>query len=175
MINNMTEKNLPSDYYGESPDPMKTPSPNPEDVSSIENIVRASYETISGPPGQKRDWKRMHSLCLPEAHSIRTGPVGEGRIGYKLMETDEFAMQMNDWLTQNGFFEREIHRVVEQFGSIAHVFSTYESRRNLDDAEPYMRGINSIQLFHDGTRWWIVNVMWRHESPELPIPEKYLP
>ncbi len=171
----MTENKLPADYYGESPDPFKTPSANPEDVNSIEAIIRASYETISGPAGQPPDWKRMHTLFLPGSHSIRTGPVGEGRIGYKMMDTDGFIFQMHDWLTENSFFETEIHAVVEQFGSIAHVFSTYESRRNLEDAEPFMRGINSFQLFHDGTRWWIVHIMWRHEAPDLRIPEKYLP
>ena len=175
MINHMTENKLPADYYGESPDPVKTPSADPEDVRSIEAIIRASYETISGPAGQPRDWKRMHSLFLPGSHSIRTGPLGEGRIGYKMMETDDFILQMNDWLVRNGFFETEIHSVVEQFGSIAHVFSTYESRRTREDPEPFMRGINSFQLFHDGTRWWIVNIIWRHEAPDLPIPEKYLP
>ena len=61
--------------------------------------------------------------------------------------------------------------VVEQ---IAHVFSTYESRHSLSDPEPFMRGINSFQLMHDGKRWWIVNVMWQHEAADLPIPERYL-
>jgi len=37
-----------------------------------------------------------------------------------------------------------------------------------------MRGINSIQLFYDGSRWWIVSIYWQQESPEYPIPEKYL-
>src|SRR5262249_34426046 len=99
----------------------------------------------------------------------------DGKIGYKMMTAEEFIESTNDWLVATGFFETEIHRIVEEFGSIAHVFSTYESRRSASDPEPYMRGINSFQLFHDGRRWWIVNIIWRHESPELPIPPKYLP
>jgi hypothetical protein len=36
-----------------------------------------------------------------------------------------------------------------------------------------MRGINSFQLFHDGERWWIVNIYWQHESTKHRLPEKY--
>ena len=37
-----------------------------------------------------------------------------------------------------------------------------------------MRGINSIQLFYDGTRWWVLSVFWDNERPDQPIPEQYL-
>jgi len=78
------------------------------------------------------------------------------------------------YFAEHGFFEKEIARRTEQFGHIAQVWSTYESRHNADDLEPFMRGINSIQLFHDGNRWWIVNIYWQQESAEDPIPTKYL-
>jgi hypothetical protein len=171
----MSEAKMPANYYGESPDPLKLPDADPNDVKTVENIIRASYECISGPPGKEPDWKRQHTLFLPDARSIRTGPIGEGRLAYRMMSTEDYIAQMHDWLTENGFYETEIHRVVEQFGNIAHVFSTYESRRDPADKEPFMRGINSFQLFHDGTRWWIMNIMWRHESPDLPLPDRYLP
>src|ERR1700751_3032630 len=73
-----------------------------------------------------------------------------------------------------GFYEKELARRTEQFGNIAHVWSIYESRHNEDDPEPFMRGINSIQLFNDGKRWWIVNIYWQQENAENPIPQKYL-
>ena len=170
----MSETRLPADYYGQSPDHAKIPLADPNDVNTIENIIRASYESISGPPGKPPDWKRQHTLFLPDARSTRTGVVGTGKIGYKMMSTEDFVAQMHDWLTENGFYETQIHSVVEQFGNIAHVFSTYESRKS-EEEEPFMRGINSFQLFHDGTRWWILSIVWRHEAPDLPIPEKYLP
>ena len=170
----MTDK-LPADYYGQSPDLTKLPEADPGDVDTIEHIIRASYECISGPAEQQPDWQRQHTLFLPDARSTRTGVIETGRVAYKMMSTEQFVAQMHDWLTANGFYEIEIHRVVEQFGNIAHVFSTYESRHSLDDPEPFMRGINSFQLFHDGIRWWILNIVWRHEAPDLPIPSKYLP
>ena len=72
------------------------------------------------------------------------------------------------------FFEREIGRTEDRFGSVVHVFSTYDSKKTLQDEKPFMRGINSIQLWYDGNRWWIVSVFWQAESPDVPIPEKYL-
>ena len=77
-------------------------------------------------------------------------------------------------LEEQGVFEKEIARRTETFGNIAHVFSTYEVRRKAEDKEPFIRGINSIQLMNDGKRWWIVTVFWEAERPDNPLPKKYL-
>jgi hypothetical protein len=53
------------------------------------------------------------------------------------------------------------------------VFSTYESRRDSTDTRRG-HGINSIQLFNDGTRWWVVGVLWDNERPDKPIPAVYM-
>ena len=76
-------------------------------------------------------------------------------------------------LVANGFFEKEIHRVEERFGGVAHIFSTYVSRRTAEDEEPFTRGINSFQLKYDGDRWWVVNIFWQGENPNTPIHAKY--
>jgi hypothetical protein len=73
-----------------------------------------------------------------------------------------------------GFFEREISQTSDRFGAIMHVFSTYESRHAPGDPQPFGRGINSVELFNDGTRWWIISVLWDRERPNNPIPAKYL-
>ena len=83
--------------------------------------------------------------------------------------------RVSDYFNENGFFEAEIARLTEQYDQIAHAFSTYESRHSVDDPEPFMRGINSFQLFHDGRRWWILTIFWQQENLEKPIPGKYLP
>ncbi len=74
---------------------------------------------------------------------------------------------------KEGFFERGISNKVEQFGTVAHVFSTYESRHE-KDGKPFARGINSIQLVNDGKRWYVVTILWDQEKPGQEIPEKYL-
>src|SRR5438876_1744310 len=151
-------------------------SVNPADVASIEAIVTAVYDSIPGPP-RKRDWNRERSLFIPGARLIPMAKnAGEansgGEIAPQMLDIEGFIARVGDYVEKNGFFEKEIARRTEQFGHIAHVWSTYESRHREDDPEPFMRGINSIQLLYDDSRWWIVTVYWQHESLEDPIPEK---
>ena len=89
------------------------------------------------------------------------------------MTPQGYADQAGKYFKEHGFFEREISRKVESYGSITHIFSTYESRETAE-GKPFERGINSIQLFNDGSRWWIVDVYWTGETPDNPIPERYL-
>ena len=150
------------------------PAANPADVASMDAIITAAYDSISGPAGKKRDWNRMRSLFLPGARLI---PIDKGKDGIwtaEVLDVEGFIAGSSDFLEKNGFFEREAARRTEQFGHIAHAFSTYESRHKADDPKPFMRGINSIQLMYDGKRWWIVTIYWQHESADDPIPEKYL-
>jgi hypothetical protein len=155
------------------------PLADPTDVASIDAIITAAYDSISGPAGQKRDWNRLRSLFITGARLIPTAQnAGEinvnGMIAPHLLDIDGFIARTDDHVEKNGFFEQEIARRTEQFDRVAHVWSTYESRHKADDPEPFMRGINSIQLFHDGGRWWIVSIYWQQERTECPIPEKYL-
>jgi hypothetical protein len=148
---------------------------NPTDVTSIDAIITAAYDSISGPAGQKRDWARERSLFYPRARLIPTAkPEESNNLAPEMLDVDGFIARVEPYFAEHGFYEKEIARRTEQFGQLAHVWSTYESRHNSDDPKPFMRGINSIQLFYDGGRWWIVTIYWQQESPEHPIPERYL-
>lgn len=152
-------------------------SVNPADVSSIDAIINAAYEVISGPAGKKRDWDRERSLFLPGARLIPTAMKAgdaDAELAPHFLDVDAYIARVEPYFQQTGFYEKEIARQTEQFGRIAHVWSTYESRHHPDDPEPFMRGINSIQLFYDGARWWIVNIYWQHEGEKNPLPAKYL-
>lgn len=150
------------------------PEANPEDVKSIDAITAAVYDVISGAAGEKRDWDRFRSLFRPEARLIPLG-VRDGRAGMRAWTPEQYIEQAGSYLERVGFFEIETNRVQEQYGHIAHHFSTYESRHKEDDVEPFARGINSFQLMYDGNRWWVVNIFWQQESEDFPIPESYLP
>jgi len=153
-------------------------SVNPADVESIDSIINATYEVISGPAGKKRDWDRERSLFVPGARLIPTATV-PGKTDVELaplvLDVEGYIERVEPLFAKEGFYETEIARQVEQFGHIAHVWSTYESRHDLSEPEPFMRGINSIQLFNDGKRWWILSIYWQHESKKSPLPDKYLP
>ncbi|GAB5527925.1 MAG: hypothetical protein Roseis2KO_57970 [Roseivirga sp.] len=146
-----------------------------EDVESVDAIITALYDVISGPAGEKRDWDRMKSLFIPEGRLIPTFKQPDGKVGYRWWSIQEYIDQAGAGLEKNGFFEVEIARKQENYGTVVHLFSTYESRRNADDEKPFARGINSIQLMYDSERWWIVSVFWRGESPDNKIPDTYLP
>jgi len=151
------------------------PKADPADVESVDAIMAAVYDVISGPAGQARDWNRFRSLFRPEAKLIPSGQRQDGSFFILYWGVDEYVTRAGSSLETSGFFEREVHRVQEGFGQIVHLFSTYESRRNADDPEPFQRGINSFQLVNDGSRWWVVNIFWQGESPAAQIPAKYLP
>jgi hypothetical protein len=170
-----TEKPKPAP----EPSPMSTPlvgapAANPADVSSLDAIIAAVYDVISGPAGKKRDWDRMRSLFVPGARLIPTGPRPTGGYGSRVLTVDEYIGRASGVFEKQGFYEREAVRRTEQFGQIAHVFSTYESRHAPNDAKPFQRGINSFQLMNDGTRWWVVTIFWQAEDEKTPLPEKYL-
>ena len=149
------------------------PVAKPEDVKSIDAIMAAVYDVISGPAGD-RDWNRFKSLFIPEARLIPVRPPQNGAAAaYRVLSVDDYVNRGSAGFKQNGFFENEVSRKQEQFGHIAHVFSTYESRHAKGE-KPFARGINSFNLFFDGQRWWVVQIMWDAEGPGQAIPEKYL-
>lgn len=153
--------------------PAQAPPADPADVESADAIVAAVYDVISGPAGG-RDWDRMRSLFVPDARLIVAVPDSAGGAEARVRTVEEYIAGNAPYFREHGFFEREIGRRTETFGNTAHVFSTYESRHDAADAEPFTRGINSIQLLRDGERWWIVTIYWDSERPGSPIPLRYL-
>ena len=154
--------------------PATTPAARPADVASIDAILTALYDVISGPKGQARDWDRFYSLFFPGARLIPTGRGPDGSVRARALTPEEYRQSSGAQLEERGFFEVEIGRTVEEFGNIAHAFSAYASRWTLEDPEPFSRGINSIQLLNDGNRWWVVSVFWDSERSGNPIPDRYI-
>ena len=150
------------------------PGARPEDVGSLDAILAALYEVISGPAGQRRDWDRMRALFVPGARLIPAIYRPDSVPGLRIWDLEQYISQVGPRLESAGFFEREIARRIERYGGMTHVFSTYESRRTISDPAPFARGINSIQVFFDGRRWWLVTIFWEGERPDNPIPGPYL-
>ena len=149
-------------------------APRAEDVSTMDGILKAYYEVISGPAGQPRQWSRDRTLYIPGMRFVAMSTAKDGRPVAEVMDHQAYVDRTDPAVTREGFDEREIHRVTRRFGNIAHVFSTYESRRTADG--PVIgRGINSLELYWDGRRWWIASNLWDQERPDNPIPKEYLP
>lgn len=147
---------------------------DPADVESVDAIIDAVYDVISGPAGAPRNWERWASLFIPEARLVSVGRDPEGKLTHRVMSPTEYSELAARAFAETGFFESEIGRTEEEFGPIVQRFSAYQSKRSPDDPEPFARGINSFQVMYDGSRWWIVTIFWTSETPELVIPPKYL-
>ena len=156
-------------------DQVTTQTAQQSDVGTIEDLVQAVYDSISGPAGTPRDWDRFKSLFMPDAEMVLASPIVEGDPAPAAMHVDGYVEAVSGRFEAKGFFEQGISMRAETFGNAAHVWSVFESRRSLKDTEPLARGINSFQLIFNRNRWWIVSVLWDYERPDNQIPEEYLP
>ena len=140
---------------------------DPSDVNSIDALVKAIYEVISGPPGP-RNWNRFYSLFLPAA---RMGAVsnGSGRPVFHSMSPEDYKKSNGPLFLQSGFFEQELGRNMMQFGNVASVESAYQFRFT-QDGPVQQRGVNYFTLVFSEGRWWIANLSWQNETKEFPIP-----
>ncbi len=127
------------------------------DVGSVDAIIAATYDVISGPKGQARDWERFRSLYAPGARLMPV--IGGSAPHVRVLSPEEYIRRVEPIFAVEDFWERETSRETKTFGRIALVVSHYESLREAN-GEPFERGTNSMQLFFDDTRWWIVSVMW---------------
>jgi hypothetical protein len=146
----------------------------PDDVATLDGIMKAFYDVISGPAGQPRQWSRDRSLYIPEIRFVAMSINKKGRPVARIATHQQFVDASNAYFLKEGFYEQEIHRVTQRFGNIAHIWSSYESR-NKADGPVIARGINSVELFWDGTRWWIASNIWDDERADNRIPAEYLP
>ena len=151
-----------------------TPAANPSDVATLDAILAAVYDSISGAKGKARNWDRFRSLFIPGARLIPTFKRPTGEFASRVLTPEEFVASSGKFMEEQGFFEHGIANHVEQFANIAHAFSVYEGRHDTADPKPFVRGINSIQLMNDGKRWWVVTIFWQAEDAANPLPQKYL-
>lgn len=139
-----------------------------EDVSSIDGIMKAYYEVVSGPANTPRDIARDLSLHHPKAQIFPLMHNKNGKpelLAFSIKEFHEWGKPVYD----AGFFESEIKRTVTSFGQTFHVWSIYETRTT-PNGPVVSRGINNLQLYFDGQRFWILSSTWDSERPHNPIP-----
>src|SRR5579859_230437 len=144
---------------------MLTPMVRQSDVATLDAIVHALYETVSGAVGQPRDWDRFRSLFLPGGRLMPIVSMGGEKASVRLLSTEDFIQRVEPIFAREDFWERETSRQTETAGHFAHVLSFYECLRSTD-GPAFEQSVNSIQLLNDGTRWWIVNVMWNTARAE---------
>ncbi|MDB4920156.1 hypothetical protein [Mucilaginibacter sp.] len=144
-----------------------------DNVSTLDGIMKAYYDVVTVKKGGKVYFERDSLLHWPEARvgAVNISKNGKPKLSY--ISLKEFHRLSDAMLEKDGFDEHEISRKTEKFGAIYHVWSTYESR-NEPGGPIIERGINSIELFNDGTRFWILGWFYDGERKDNPIPAEYL-
>ncbi len=150
-----------------------TLKPLDRDVATLDGILSAFYEVISGAAGVPRQWGRDRTLYIPGVRFVSLKSA-DGRIQARVYDHQAYVDAVDPFVLSHGFFEREIHRSAVRFGNFTHALSAYESRAS-SDGPIIARGVNSVQLFWDGRRWWIAGAVWDDERPDNPIPPELLP
>ncbi|WP_196890126.1 hypothetical protein [Aureivirga sp. CE67] len=145
-----------------------------EKTKDLNTTINTIYSVISGEKGKKRDWNLFLNLFHENAYLIQNVPTKSGKDSLVYIKPQQFVETSRKWMEENGFFENEIHRTTNVFGSNAQVFTSYEIKMTKNQVKPSVRGINNIQLYFDGKRWWVLSIFWTRETPNNPIPEKYL-
>ena len=155
------------------------PKARPADVQTVDGLIAALYDVISGPAGKPRDWERFRSLFLPDGRlgvirhpaPVQTKSIPEDVV---FLTPQDYVDRDDPFFKSNGFFERGIANRVEEFGNLVSVWSTYESRNAADDPKPFVRGINSLQIVKAEGRYWVASIIWDDERSGATLPEKYL-
>jgi hypothetical protein len=111
------------------------------------------------------------AIMLPQPRQTQ----GENRI----MSVDQFIAWIDAGTNpiigtpqDQGFYERQINLVVDQYGDIAQAFTTYE-KGPYEPRRVIARGINTVQLVRRDGRWWVLSITWDEENTAGPLPSKY--
>ncbi len=151
------------------------PTALPEDVSTIDGIIKAYYEVVSGPAGQPRQWGRDSTLYMFNVRFVIIQEDATGAAAARSLTHQEFIDESDASLSGKAFYEHEVHRITHRAGNIVHVLSTAE-HMSAPDGPVAGRSVDSLELFWDGKRWWIAEVtIWDINTTKHPLPPEFLP
>lgn len=149
-------------------------------VQSVDDLIKSFYACLGGEPGEPRDWDFFRFLFHPQANKIGYEKDINDNVRPQFISPNEYVEKVGHWLQakrETAFYEREIGRIEETYGNMAHVLSiceAFHSKEDMANNEPYKQDVKSIQLAYYKERWWIINMFWHGVSPEFPLPERYL-
>jgi hypothetical protein len=136
-------------------------------ADALDKTLREMYEVISFPEGGEPDWERMKTVFHAKARFTRITPEGTDHLD--LQSFQDMAMEMLDRGVYTSFFEQETARKAHIFGSLAHVLSAYETKRDPEASSCLSRGVNSIQLLWESGSWQVLSLLWDEAVPGNPL------
>jgi hypothetical protein len=148
--------------------------PRADDVSSLDGIIKAYFEVVSGPAGKPREWGRDATLYIPNVRFVIVKEDAKGKTAALSMTHQEFVDDSEAARGGKAFYEREIHRIVHRAGNMAYVLSTAEQSASAN-GPALGHSIDSLDLYWDGTRWWIASANIWEVNPGHALPPEFLP
>ena len=142
-------------------------------TATLDDLVKAIDSAVTGPADKDRTCFR--ELFLPEARLVPLGKNADGGFTPHILAVDGWIEAVRK-RGNASLMEHQIKVRTEVYGHLAHLWSTYETRVEIDGkVQSQVKGINSIQAANDGKSWKIQEIVWEAETPEEKIPTEYLP
>ncbi len=150
---------------------------DPSDVSTLDGIIKAFYESISFSSGSQPNFRRFRTLFHPRGMLVPSKV--DKMLPQSAMDIDSFIKNSVENIVLTGMERKgsiigEIARRTLTFGNITHIFSTFETKNKYDDPKAQQRGVYSIQMIKDNHRWWVISLIWETERQDMPLPKAYL-
>ena len=120
-----------------------------EDVLSIDAIITAYYDVVSG--SSEDPWQYERDRYIHSKNAVITRLDENGKAVSHTLEAEYIPLAL---APKENFYEKELKRTVAHFGNLAQVWSAFEIRTDPSTATT-KRGLNSIQLHYEGNRWFI--------------------
>ena len=143
-------------------------------VQTIDKTIKTLYSILSAEADEIHNWELFLYLFHPEGKMIQYANNIDGLLEITFMSPKEYVNTIGKYLDERSFYEKEIYKKIDTYGSLAHVLSTYQSYRSKFDKKPYFTGLNSFQLVYQHRRWWIINNFWTREAIAEPFPKEFL-
>jgi hypothetical protein len=147
------------------------------DYTTVNGVMTELYASVTRAPGKPFEWDRLRAIMHPAAIMLPQRRETQGQ--ERIMNVDAFIAWIDaGWRPvigtpqDRGFYERQTNLVVEQYGDIAHAFTTYE-KGPYEPRGVQGRGINAVQLVRRDGRWYVLSITWDEENSGGPLPEKY--
>lgn len=136
--------------------------------NEVDPLIKTLYGVISGPAGE-RDWDTFRDLYYEGAMMGSTMTTKEGEKTIRMFTPEDYIKMNGPFFMKNSFEEKELKRVVNRFGSLAQVYTSYAF--SLDGWKTVAKqGINCIQLVYVNNRWYITQIIWQAEEGDLVLP-----
>jgi hypothetical protein len=139
-----------------------------EDVKSIDAIINAYYDVVSG--SSSDPWEFERDKFIHSERAVITRLDENGKAESHTLEAEYIPIGLSP---KEDFYENELKRIVSKCGNIAQVWSAFEIRTE-PETKSNIRGLNSVQLHFEDGRWFIDSWTCEMESEKSSVVTEFM-